>query len=974
MELTTFVGRDREVAELRRRVGSSRLLTLTGAGGSGKSRLALRVARAVATDLAIPVAWVELAGLEHASLIPRSVATACGLREEIPGGDPETLPRLLGNRSLLLVLDNCEHLVESCASLVDSLLRACSDLRILATSREALGVPGEQAWLVPPLELPAEGVEDAGSLAATESVRLFRERARQSLASWDLTDENAAVIGEICRRLDGMPLAIELAASRMRVLSPVQIRDRLGDAFRLLSSGDRLSLPRHRTLRATMDWSHDLLSDGECVLLRRLAVFRGGFHLEGAEAVCTDGPGGPLDALEVLAGLADRSLVSVRHQNGLARYFLLETVRQYAAEKLGESGEEEALRERHCRWIATIVEAAEPHLTARHRPERVAELTAELDNLREALAWSQAGAPQIHLNLVGRLWWFWFSTQHWNEAARWLEEALALREASAPGLDRARIVFAAGALRALRAGGADARVLLEEATSLAADAGDHRLEAYALNYLGLSWAGRNDLRAREPLERAAAWFRAHDDLYGLRVALILLGTSATAEGDLERAEALNLEGVEIARNFGLGRELALALGNLATVYLVQGRPERAEPVVREALTALRRDPSYFAIGNNLQYMAEILGSQGDPVGAARMLGASEAVRGVIGARAFPSDQVRLDAVIPAFRNAAGSSGFEAAQAEGRRMDPMQAIAWIVGDGAKARGGETADETVVPESGPEGSGTVDAGGGPIGGQHAGTRERVTSSDGAERIPSLRVSALGPFEVEVGGVALASDRWPYVKPRELLVLLLLNPRGRTRQQIGEALWPDSSPEQASNSFHVTVHHLRKALGRPEWIEREDDRYRLASSVDVWFDAAALESTLRRALGGDAPPAADLHAALALYRGDLLEGEPTGRWVADHRDGLRALYVDGILRLGTALEEEERWHEATELYAEVVAREDLNEELHRRLLTCWRRTGQRARALKHYERVEQLLREVLDAEPEPATRALGEALKSG
>ncbi|HSM59698.1 MAG TPA: AAA family ATPase, partial [Longimicrobiales bacterium] len=309
VDLTTFVGRSRELSDLAVLLERSRLLTLTGAGGSGKTRLASALAAARGgerTDEA--VVWVELAPVEDLALVPAAVAEALGATEELRMPDAASLARFLGGRAFLLVLDNCEHVVDGAADLVDALLRACPGLRVLATSREPLGVQGERSWLVPALSLPAS--DELPDVEASEAARLFVERARDVAPDFALTPENAGAVADICRRLDGIPLALELAAARARVLAPGQIRARLDDAFRLLSSTSRTSVPRHRTLRATMDWSHDLLAGDARALLRRLAVFRGGATLDAVEAVGAGEPVPDAGVLETLAGLVDRSLVS----------------------------------------------------------------------------------------------------------------------------------------------------------------------------------------------------------------------------------------------------------------------------------------------------------------------------------------------------------------------------------------------------------------------------------------------------------------------------------------------------------------------------------------------------------------------------------------------------------------------------------------------------------------------------------------
>src|SRR5918997_3914016 len=344
LQLTSFVGREREIAEARDLLAEQRLLTLTGPGGCGKTRLALKAAAELAERFEDGVWLVELASLSDPALVPQTVAFALGMREQPGRLLTDTLSEYLELKKMLLVLDNCEHLVEACAQLAEALLRACPNLRILATSREALGITGETGWLVPSLSLPdPRYLPPVDELPRYEAARLFIERAAAMLPTFELTDRNAAAVARLCRGLDGIPLAIELAAARVKVLSVEQIAERLHDRFRLLTLGSRTALPRHRTLRATIDWSHDLLSEEEKVLFRRLSVFVGGFALGAAEAVCVGEDLEENEVLDLLSHLVDKSLVVMQERGGGMRYGLLETVRQYGREKLEESGEAEAV-------------------------------------------------------------------------------------------------------------------------------------------------------------------------------------------------------------------------------------------------------------------------------------------------------------------------------------------------------------------------------------------------------------------------------------------------------------------------------------------------------------------------------------------------------------------------------------------------------------------------------------------------------
>ena len=948
LDLTSFIGRSAELEQLSRLASQSRLLTLTGGPGAGKTRLALELARE-RFSASEEVGWVELAPLRDPGLMLPAVADALDLAEGVRAGDVDALCRLLGDRECLLVLDNCEHLVDDVAGLAHTLLTRCPGLSIIATSREALGVRGERAWLVPPLGLPGTEATDP---ADSEAVRLFVDRAREVAPGFELSAGTATEVSEICRRLEGIPLAIELAAARVKILRPAEILARLDDVFRILTDDRRTTAARHRTLRAAMDWSHDLLREPARVLFRRLAVFRGGFTLEAAEAV---GPGGsiqPEEVLELVGRLVDRSLLVVREGQGFTRYRLLEPVRQYAADKLAVSGEEDDVRAWHARYALSLVERAEPHLTGRDRRVWTARLHAEIDNLRSALGWTRAHDPELHVRMVGRLWWFWFSTQHWTEGGRWIDGALALDDEPGSRGERAALLFAAGALAALQVRTETARTALEEAAALASAEGDPRLEAYALNYLGMTYAGEGDPRAVELCRRAETWFRADDDLYGLRLALLLQGSAALGRGALDDAERLNREGLEIARRFGEPREIAISLQNLAVALIVQGRLDEAETLVLEALRTSRQDLSYYFIATGVGYLGEIEGRRSRPLEAARLLGAAEALRERVGARPFPLDARRLVDLMPRLRSLTSPGELDDAWAEGRALSPEQLLDELAGPsstppleaGVRAVDGARPQEVAGPASDPP-AGTATA--------------------------PLEVDALGGFHVRVDGADVDGDRWPYAKPRELLVYLLLHPGGRTREQVGEALWPEATPSNAKNSFHVTLHHLRKVLGHPEWIGVEGDRYRLRPDLPRRFDVVEFQEAADRARAEGTVPA--LRSAIDRYRGGLLEGESVGRWLEEHRDRLGRIHVALNLELAEALEETDP-EEASDIYRSLAAREELDEEIHRRLMTSLARAGDRVGALRHYDRLVDLLDQVLQASPETETRQLYDRLRAG
>jgi len=379
-QLTSFIGREREMAEVKRLLTTTRLLTLTGSGGCGKTRLALQVAADLVEEFANGVWLVELAALTDPALVPQAVASALGVREEPGRPLLATLSDYLKAKRLLLLLDNCEHLVAACAYLAEALLRACPHLRILATSREALNIAGETVWRVPSLSLPdLLHLPSVEHLTQYEAVRLFIERALISRPDFVLTSQGAPSVAQVCHRLDGIPLAIELAAARVKVLSVEQIAARLDNRFRLLTSGSRTALPRQKTLRAAIDWSYDLLSETERMVLRRLSVFAGGWTLEAAEAICVGEGIEWHEVLDPLMQLVDKSLVMMEEQGGTVRYRLLETVRQYGRDKLPASGEADVVRGRHRDWYLALAERAEPELLGSNQAVWLERLETEHD-------------------------------------------------------------------------------------------------------------------------------------------------------------------------------------------------------------------------------------------------------------------------------------------------------------------------------------------------------------------------------------------------------------------------------------------------------------------------------------------------------------------------------------------------------------------------------------------------------------------
>ncbi|PYO39393.1 MAG: XRE family transcriptional regulator, partial [Gemmatimonadetes bacterium] len=677
--LTSFVGREHGVAEVRGLLGTTRLLTLTGPGGVGKTRLALRVAQAVVEVDEAPVAFVDLAPLADPAQVPAAVARVLGVREQPPRPLLDTLREALRPRRLLLVWDNCEYLLAASAELVDGLLRACPGLRLLATSREPLDVAGETTWPVPPL-----GVPNLPSLSAwerlaeeSEAVRLFIERAGAARPDFELSERNAQAVAEVCVRLDGIPLAIELAAARVPVLTPEQLAARLDDRFRLLVGGSRSALPRQQTLRATVDWSYDLLAEPERRLFDRLSVFAGGWSLEAAEAVGAGDGVDPSGVLDLLGRLVAKSLVVADPgPEGAMRYRLLETIRAYGREKLHEAGEEAALGQRHLDWCLALAERAEPELLGRNQAAWLDRLETEHDNLRAALRWClESGDGETGLRLAGALGRFWFVRGYLSEGSRWFEQLFALPSTMTAEDARAKALSAAGLLAAVRGDHERAGRFLEEALALWRELGDKHRIARSLNNLGgLAYQQGEYRTARCWYEEALALWREVGDQRGIANQVISLGVLARQEGDYQQAAQLCEGALALFEERGDQEGIALASMVLGAVAHNRGDTERAQALLKESLIVFSELGDKSNIAECLELLAGLASAQGQPIRAARLCGSAQALIESIGLTPAPADRYQYERNVAAVRASLGEAAFAAAWAEGRAMPLEQAIA------------------------------------------------------------------------------------------------------------------------------------------------------------------------------------------------------------------------------------------------------------------------------------------------------------
>jgi non-specific serine/threonine protein kinase len=605
-----------------------RLITLTGAGGSGKTRLALQaagLARAIFPD----GAWlVELATVSDPALVPQTVAATLAVRENPDKPIADTLVQYLQPLKLLLVLDNCEHLVGACADLARILLRVCPDLTILATSRQGLNIDGEVCWRVPSLSMPnPQAIATPDDLERYEAVQLFVDRAKQRRSDFELTRENAQAVAQLCYRLDGIPLAIELAAARIGVLSVEQIVERLDERFRLLASPNRGSLHRHQTLKAMIDWSYDLLSGQERALFRALSVFAGGFTFDAVPQVV----GAALDeyeAIELLSQLVDKSLVMVDEKGKEARYHVLDTLRQYAWRKAVDEGESGGLQERHLAWCVSFAEQTEDELVGKDQAEWLDRLDKEHDNMRAALAYATERQPAVSaaegtnderplrithyaLQLAGALVWYWYFRGFLSEGRRWLEGALAAAEHPERDVALAKALSAAGVLAYLQSDYPIAHDRLETSLSIWHELGDKRGTAFALTFLGRVLAVEGDPLRQELGERSVELFREINDKWGLALSLDFLGEEAREAGQADMANALHEESLSLYRIVGHSWGIALELSHFAQVWYSMGDYAEAHRRLEEAVEMQRAVGDKSALAWSLDRLGDILMQEGD---------------------------------------------------------------------------------------------------------------------------------------------------------------------------------------------------------------------------------------------------------------------------------------------------------------------------------------------------------------------------
>lgn len=931
--LTRFIGRERELAEVARLLETTRLVTLTGAGGSGKTRLALAAAANISLD--VRVVWADLAPLDDPSLIAHQIGAALHFPGRADMPPVEALVNEIGGTPLVLVLDNCEHLIDECAVLVERLLIGCPGLSVLATSRQALGIASENAWLVPPL-------------IGLDAVQLFVERAQSTQPSFARTDANVETLDEICRRLDGIPLAIELAAARIRVLSPEQIAERLNDAFRLLTAGSRTALPRHRTLRGTMDWSYALLTEREQTLLRRLSAFAGTFSLEAAENVCSGDASESEDILDGVAALVDKSLVVMEPGDGVARYRLLETVRQYGDERLVAAGESDRFRERHGKYFLMMAEAFAPKLFGgEHERGLVARIRVDHDNLRAAATWAQADESRAEeaLRFADALMWYWYGSGYWfgsgqfHDARQYVLSALE-RAPNAPPMLRARALSASGLVALAQGLYEDSQSAFAQSLAIIGRDADPAFVGLVLCKLGASHLMVGDLETAIPLlDESEAVFRPLPPQASQSLMLFWRGWGKLLLGDLHEARKIFEAQFELGRALAHPTLLAHSSSMLGRTHRALGDRETAFEYLRDALRRHIEIGDAWGMALDLDGLADLASDRERFEESVYIMGAVDALRERVAIGMPGANVPERERHAAAARRQLGDD-FDRIYAMGRVMT-MDDVTRLVTEHV---GTQSADFRVT---------AIDAS--PV---------AVRPTDAPTSGPALSVRALGSLHVAIGDEIVSAAAWGSARARELLVYLLMHPEGRTKEQVGLVFWPEASAAQLRNSFHVTLHRLRKALRNPDWVMSAQDRYRVDPSVVREFDAMSFERDViaaRRALKrGESGATQALEDAVAQYRGDFLDGEPAGDWHLEHRERLQKLAIDALMELGARLVDEERYEKAADRFRRVLARDDLHEDAAHALMLCHVRLGERAAAMRFYQRFADRMREELDAEP--------------
>lgn len=686
--LTSFIGRKRELNEVKAKMKSTRLLTLTGPGGSGKTRLAIQLGTDLIDSFKDGVWWVDLTALTDTSLVAYSIAKSLGVHEIANQPLEEALAHFLHTKNLLLILDNCEHLIEPCAHIAHFLSERCTQLTILATSRETLNVAGEQNWMVPTMSLPdPQKISVIELLLDYEGIRLFVERARTAHSGFALTEQNASFAAQICSRLDGIPLAIELAAARTKLLTPEQIADRLNDRFQLLTNGNRTDPARHQTLQAVMDWSYELLNEKEQRLFCALSVFSGSWGLDATETICSaNGQLEKSEILDLLSNLVDKSLV-IREgdQNGKSRYRMLETIRQYALETLSRSGESYEVQKHHLDYYLNVVESARPHLgffmTDREMLTWLGVFVPEHDNLRAAVHFCEANPSHVEagLKMAGDLHWYFLISNRLSEGRDWINK-LQVKKSTVSAPVQAQACLTSGFLACWQGDFMSARPGLETSLKLFEEINNRSGIAFSLHGLGFAANGLGDhAEAGQCIGRCLQIAKEIDDKWLISIALHFIAIGTSFQGNYEMARSQFEECIKLMQEgHGTAQGIAFSEFHLGRIARIFGNFESSFAHQKTGLELFINIGDLRGIGYSLFGFACLAHAEENPQRAAKLFGALDSIRKDIGTFLEAVLQIEYEHTRSAVQEMLGKERFTAMWTEGHRLPLELAIHFALG--------------------------------------------------------------------------------------------------------------------------------------------------------------------------------------------------------------------------------------------------------------------------------------------------------
>jgi predicted ATPase/DNA-binding SARP family transcriptional activator len=682
---SSFIGRKHEMTEIKYSLSSTRLLTLAGSGGSGKTRLAIQVGMDLLDSFTDGVWWVDLSSITNDSLVAQSIAKSLGI-QDMPGQPlVETIANHTRSKHLLLIIDNCEHVIEESAKAIDLLLKECPHLKIIVTSREALGIPGEQIWNIPTMTLPdPQYLSIIELLMEYEGIRLFVDRAKSANKDFALTEENASFVAQICSNLDGIPLAIELAAARTRLLSPEQIADRLNDRFQLLTSGSRTALPRHQTLQAVIDWSLNLLNDKERLLFQRLAVFSDGWNLEAVEAVCSDEQLDSNGILGLLSNLVNKSLViKDGEQDGKARYRMLETIKQYAQNVLRKSGAEEKMQERHCTYFLKLANAANPHLGF-FLPDAemlmwINILASDLENIRSALNFCKANPNHLEIGseTAANLHWFWLVNNQLTEGYDWINKLMM--ESSLSKAAQAQALLSAGFISCWRGDFAPARSTLEKSLGLFEKLGNKAGVAFSLHGQGFAANGLGEpIRAGSLFGKCLEIAKKIDDKWIISFALHFIAVGTSFQGNYDLARSQFGEHIQLTHEgMGNAQGIGFSLFHLGRIDRLQGNFVSAQVNFSESIKLFWHIGDKRGLGYSLFGFACLAQVLEEPDRAARLFGVVDSIRENLGTLLEAILQSEYEQAKAAIQDVLGEESLQTAWSEGYKMTLGEAVQYAL---------------------------------------------------------------------------------------------------------------------------------------------------------------------------------------------------------------------------------------------------------------------------------------------------------